>query len=158
MAIRAVLLPAVLGALVLASPAGGQPLAPWLGVWTLAPESSTSAGSPLEFKRLTCRIESVDGRLLRITYDLVYPRGGTMHLEWNGAPDGREYHLQGVDYVLTNAFTPVDDRTYDVVVKLDGRVVANGRIALAGDGQTITVTGSSPGDRGAVALTLLKRR
>jgi succinyl-CoA synthetase beta subunit len=65
------------------------------------------------------------------------------HLEWTGRLDGQDYPIQGIDEVLTNAYTRVDDRTYDIVVKVDGSRVATARIAIAADGKTLTTVTTS---------------
>jgi hypothetical protein len=61
---------------------------------------------------------------LRVVYDMVRRRGGITHMEWNGRFDGKEYPVQGVDYVLTNAYRKLSDRSYEIVVKVDGRAAA----------------------------------
>ena len=55
---------------------------------------------------------------------MVGVRGGRTHIEWTGALDGQDYALQGVDYVLTNAYRLIDERRYEIAVKVDGRMVA----------------------------------
>ena len=92
---------------------------------------------PPPYKRSTCRIEPAqDG--LKVIYDMIGVRGGVTHIEWAGKFDGRDYPIEGVDYVLTNAYTRVDDRTYDVVVKVDGSKAATAGISISPDGRTLT--------------------
>ena len=113
----------------------GQTTESLVGTWELDTASSTQSSN--RFKRTTCRIERwEDG--LRVSYELVGIRGGVIHLEWTGRFDGQDYSVQGADYVLTNAYTWIDSETYDVVVKLDGRLVASARTTLSRDGQTLT--------------------
>src|SRR5213075_222987 len=82
---------------------------PWFGTWKLTTNSD-------RFKRVTSKIEPwEDG--LKVTYEMVGTRGGVTHLEWRGKFDGRDYPVQGADYVLTNAYTPVNDHSYQIVVK-----------------------------------------
>jgi hypothetical protein len=47
--------------------------------------------------------------------------------------------MQGVDEVLTNAYRKIDERSYEIVVKLDGSVVATSRVSVSPDGTTLRV-------------------
>jgi hypothetical protein len=109
----------------------------WIGIWRLDLEKSDFGSSPPAFKRATCTIEEWrDG--LKVSYDLVGIRGGITHTEWIGRFDGHDYRVQGADAALTNAYTQVDDRTYDIVTKVEGRVQGNARVSISPDGQTMT--------------------
>src|SRR5207244_2654031 len=95
-----------------------QAQAPWFGTWSLNFAKSTGSSDP-RYKKVTSRIEPwKDG--LKVTYDAIGTRGGITHMEWAGSFDGKDYPVQGVDYVLTNAYSRVDDHTYEIVVKVDG--------------------------------------
>ena len=61
--------------------------------------------------------------------------------------------MEGVDEVLTNAYTRIDERTYDVVVKADGLEVATARIVVAPDGKTLTSITSTRNARGQILKT-----
>lgn len=115
-----------------------QENAPWFGTWNLNLAKSSGRSEPPRFKRETCRIEPwQDG--IRVIYDMVGTRGGVTHMEWSGRFDGKDYPMQGVDEVLTNAYRRIDDRSYEIVVKLDGVVVATSRVAVSQDGKTLRV-------------------
>ena len=86
---------------------------------------------------------------------MVRSRGGITHLEWTGKFDGKDYPVQGVELVLTNAYRRVDDRTYDLIQKIDGEVVATSRLTMSPDGKTITTVNSS---RTASATTVYDRQ
>ena len=66
------------------------------------------------------------------------PRGGVVHLEWIGRFDGLDYPVQGVEVVLTNAYRCQDDRTCELVQKLDGEVVVTARLTISPDGKVLT--------------------
>ena len=111
---------------------------PWLGTWRLNPAKSTMSNDS-RFKRVTTKIEPwEDG--IRVVYDMVGDRGGVTHMEWTGKFDGKDYPVQGVDYVLTNAYTPVNDRSYRIVIKVDGSVAATAIVVISPDGKTLTTT------------------
>jgi len=114
----------------------GQEPAPWLGTWKLNLEKS--GGNPgARFKKVISKIEaSQDG--LKVTYDAIGVRGGFTHMEWAGKFDGRDYPVQGVDYVLTNAYTRIDDHSYQIAVKVDGALAATTKVNVSLDGKTLT--------------------
>ena len=108
----------------------------WHGTWALNVEKSTYAG-PKPYKRGTLTIEPSNGGV-RTVYDLVRVRGGITHMEWTGALDGMDYSVQGLEEFITYAYTPTDERTFEVVMKVDLSVVARSTVTLSPDGRTIT--------------------
>ena len=126
---------------------------PWFGVWQLEPSPPARFVPPL-YKTITIRIESSKDDV-RVRYDLVRMRGGIEHREWTGRFDGRDYPVQGVDTDLTNAYRTLDDRRYEIVIKLDGRSVATARAAVSPDGQTLTVTTT---ENGRTTTAVYRRR
>ena len=133
-----------LALVVLTAPhAGAQVPDSWLGSWDLNVGRSTYTPGPAPYKRASYRIERLGDGFL-VTYDMVHPRGGTTHLEWIGRMDGREYALQGVDQAITYAYAPLGGGACDVVVRIDGRVVARSRVTLSADGRAmVTQTAGS---------------
>jgi hypothetical protein len=123
------------------------------GTWRL-----DSASGPSAYSRVTCKIEPwQDG--LRVIYDMVGTRGGVTHWEWSGKLDGKDYPLQGVEEVITNAYTRIDERTYGVAFKVDGRTTTTTKIAISPDGKTMTVTSSSANAQGqAVTNTAIYKK
>lgn len=93
---------------------------------------------PSPYRKVTLRIEPWDDGLT-VVYDMVRQRGGITHLEWSGRFDGRDYPVQGVDTVLTNAYRRLSERSYEIVVKRDGRVAAVATAVVSADGRTMTV-------------------
>jgi hypothetical protein len=110
----------------------------WFGAWRLNLANSAEKPESPRYKRITTRIEPwEDG--LKVTYDMVGIRGGVTHTEWTGKFDGKDYPMQGVDYVMTNAYRKVDDRNYEIAIKLDGVPTATARVTVSADGKTLTV-------------------
>jgi hypothetical protein len=132
----------------------GQANAPWSGTWALNLAKSTDRSGPPPFKRGTCTIEPwEDG--VQFTYDLVRLRGGITHLEWRGRFDGRDYAVEGVEAVVTSAYTRVDNRTYDIVQKVDGDVTATARMFVSADGKTLTTVTTAKDAQGQRVTTTL---
>ena len=74
-------------------------------------------------------------------------------MEWVGKIDGKDYPIEGVDDVLSNAYTRIDERTYEVVVKLDRVKAATAQIVISPDGKTLTSITSSHDAQGKVLKT-----
>jgi hypothetical protein len=111
--------------------------APWFGTWQQVPPA-TQWFNPWPYQKVTLRIEPSDDGL-RVVYDMVRRRGGITHMEWAGRFDGRDYAVQGVDYVLTNAYTQISERSYQIVVRVDGREAAVATAVVSADGSRMTV-------------------
>ena len=130
----------------------GQAQAPLFGTWKLNLAKSAYDPGPPPYKRSTCRIEPwEDG--MKVTYDMVGTRGGITHLEWIGRLDGKDYPIEGLDDVLTNAYTRIDDRTFEVILKVDGVKAAVARIAISTDGKTLTTTTTARNAQGRSVIT-----
>jgi hypothetical protein len=115
----------------------------WFGTWGLNQEKVESP----RYKRVITRIEPwEDG--LRVTYDMVGIRGGVTHMEWTGKFDSKDYPMQGVDYVMTNAYRKLDQRSYEIVIKLDGVLTATASVVVSPDGRTLNVTTVERGSNG----------
>ncbi len=110
---------------------------PLFGEWEVRPAPGTS-----EYRRMTCTItpmpEEADPERFRVTYDLVGIRGGVTHLEWTGRLDGDDYRVQGLDYVMTNAYSRIDPRAFRIVTRVEGRVQATAETTVSPDGRTMT--------------------
>lgn len=143
------------------------------GEWELRPQAGTS-----NYARMTCRIVPVpdgaggadtsdtavasdtpEAKRFRVIYDLVGVRGGLTHLEWTGRLDGADYAVQGLDYSMTNAYTPVDARTFRIVTKVEGRVQSTAETTVSVDGQSMTtVTRGLSGSGEEIETTVVYRR
>ena len=152
MTLRAVFA-AVLVALVMAAALDGREQAPWFGVWQLDQPQPASRFEQRPYRKVTSTIEPwQDG--LKVSYDMVRARGGITHMEWTGRFDGRDYPVAGMDYFLTNAYRRIDDRSYEIVIKVDGRVAANAIAMVSPDGATLTVTTTEKDARGQTIKTI----
>jgi hypothetical protein len=129
----------VIAAAIVAATLGisAQTPSPWVGVWKVDLAKSSYDPKAPPFARQICTIAPFEDGF-RISYDIVAVRGGVTHLEWVGKFDGGDYSVEGMDSVMTNAYKPVEDRTYDIVVKIEGQAAGTARSTLSADGQTIT--------------------
>ena len=106
-------------------------------MWRLELGQSEWKTGPSPYARGTWTIEPA-GDTVKMVYDLVGTRGGVTHMEWTGKFDGTDYPLQGADAVVTYAYTALDPRTLELVVKVDGNVTVRGRLTLSADGRSLT--------------------
>ena len=84
---------------------------------------------------------------------MVGIRGGVTHMEWTGKFDGKDYPVQGVDYVLTNAYTRLDEQSYQIVIKVDGAVAATAKVVVSSDGKMLTTSTVEKNARGESVTT-----
>ncbi len=110
---------------------------PNTGTWKL--NESKSKFSPGATKNHTV-VYAPAGDMVKVTVDGVDKDGKAEHNEWTGKFDGKDYKVTGAATYDTRAYTKVDDRTLDMTIKKSGKVVATGKIVVAADGKTRTVT------------------
>jgi len=128
-----------------------QQQAPWVGTWQQIPPEKKWF-DPWPYQKVTLRIEPWDDGL-RVVYDMVRRRGGVTHIEWTGRFDGNDYPVQGVDYVLTNAYRKLSDLSYEIVVKVDGRAAAVATAVVSADGATLNVDTTEQDSTGRTLTT-----
>jgi hypothetical protein len=90
---------------------------------------------------------------LKVIYEMVGTRGGVNHVEWNGRFDGKDYAVQGIDDVMTNAYNRIDDHTYSIVIKRDGQTSATVKVTISADGRTLTALTTGKNAQGQDATT-----
>jgi hypothetical protein len=131
---------------------------PWFATWQQVPPARKWF-DPWAYQKVTLRIDPYDDGL-RVVYDMVRRRGGITHMEWSGRFDGRDYPVHGVDYVLTNAYRQLSDRSYEIVVRVDGREAAVATAMISADGSTMSVETVEKDARGQKRRTtaVYKRR
>jgi hypothetical protein len=112
---------------------------PYLGTWKLNEARSTlSPGLP---KNLTVVDEAV-GDSVKVTVDGVDGQGKPTHSEWTGKFDGEDYPVTGDPRADTRSVKKIDDRTLELTVKKNSKVIMTGRIVLSADGKSRVVTAS----------------
>src|SRR4026207_1735356 len=61
--------------------------------------------------------------------------GKSVHSEWKGKFDGKDYEVTGDPNSDMRSYTKVNDQTLNMIVKKGGKVVAQGRIVVAAAGK-----------------------
>jgi len=109
---------------------------PNMGTWKLnESKSKIPSGTP---KNHTVVYEAA-GDGTKVTVDGTDGSGKPSHSEWTGKFDGKDYPVTG---------DSTSDRTLEMTMKKDGKVVQTGHIVVASDGKTRTVTTTRTEDNG----------
>jgi hypothetical protein len=118
---------------------------PNLGTWKLNDaKSKIDAGLP---KNLTVVYEAV-GDSVKATVDGVDGQGKPTHSEWTGKYDGKDYPVTGDPSSDVRSLKKIDDRTLELTVKKGGKVTMSGRVVVAADGKSRTLTMSGTDAKG----------
>jgi formylglycine-generating enzyme required for sulfatase activity len=108
-----------------------------MGTWKL--NEAKSKFNPGATKNMTVVYEAA-GENVKVTVDGVDKDGKPVHQVWVGKFDGKDYPVTGEAQYDTRSYTKVDDHTIDMTIKMGGKVVATGKITVAADGKSRTVT------------------
>jgi hypothetical protein len=120
-----------------------------MGTWKLnEAKSKFGAGAA---KAMTVVYEA-SGDSVKVTVNAVDKDGKAAQNVWVGKYDGKDYPVTGQAPYDSRAYTKVDDHTMNMTIKKDGKVVATGKIVVAADGKSRTVT-VTPRDPKMTALS-----
>jgi hypothetical protein len=110
---------------------------PQMGTWKLnEPKSKIAAG--MGKNNTVTYVEQKDK--IKITVDGVDKNGKPVHSVWVGKFDGKAYPLKGSHSADAVAYSTVNDRTNDITALKGGKVMWSGKITVALDGKSRTVT------------------
>ena len=72
--------------------------------------------------------------------------GKPVHHEWTGKFDGKDYPVTGDPTQDARSYKKIDERTMELDGKKAGKTVLTGRIVIAADGKsrTVTISGTDP--------------
>jgi hypothetical protein len=116
---------------------------PQVGTWKVNESKSKITPGTLNFTTVT--FKSMFGKV-KVAGGGIDADGKPVHSEWTGNFDGKDYPVTGDPISDTRSYTKVDDRTLNLTVKKNGKVVDTGRIVVSADGKsrTVTVSGTTP--------------
>ncbi|MFZ0803561.1 MAG: hypothetical protein WAN70_15460 [Terriglobales bacterium] len=110
-----------------------------MGTWKLnEAKSKLVAGAT---KNITVAYEAA-GDSVKVTIDGVDAAGKPTHNEWTGKFDGKDYPVTGDATSDTRSYKRVNAHTMTFTVNKGDKVTMTGRIAVAADGKSRTVTAS----------------
>jgi hypothetical protein len=76
---------------------------------------------------------------VKIKSDGIDGSGKSVHVEWSGKFDGKDYPVIGDPNSDGRSYTKVNDRTLTTTNKKNGEVTVRGRIVVSPDGRRRTV-------------------
>ncbi len=110
---------------------------PNMGTWKLnEAKSKIGAGGT---KNHTVVYEAA-GDNVKITVDSIASDGKAVHQEWTGKYDGKDYPVTGDPTHDMRSYKKVSDRILDFNAKRGGKLAGTGRVVVAADGKSRTVT------------------
>ena len=121
----------------------------FMGTWKLN-EAKSKIGAGMA-KNSTV-VYAQTGDEVTITVDGM-DGGKAVHHVWKGKFDGKDYPATGTDSHSTRAYSKVDASTLTYKVKKDGKEVGNGKVVIAADGKSRTVTENNTGKDAKEATT-----
>lgn len=93
-------------------------------------------------------IYTAAGDNLKVTVDGIDKEGKSVHHEWTGKVDGKDYPVTGDPTSDVRSYKKIDDRTLEFVGKKGDKVTVIGRVAVSADGKIRTVTSSATDAKG----------
>ena len=108
-----------------------------LGTWKLnEAKTKLSPGAP----KNTTVIYAAVGDMVKVTTDGVDGDGKPSHSEWTGKYDGKDYPVTGDPGSDKGWYKRVDNSTVEFARKKGDKVIASGKVVVAADGKSRTVT------------------
>lgn len=118
---------------------------PQLGTWKF---NEAKSKMPAGMGKNTTVVYAEQKDKIKVTVDGVDKDGKPTHSVWVGKFDGKSYPVKGNLPYNSVAYKMVNDRTNDITTWKDGKVVWSGRIEVAKDGKSRTVTINATDDKG----------
>ena len=112
---------------------------PHMGTWMLNEAKSKSAAGAAKNQTV---IYAAAGDQIKVTVDGKDADGKSTHNEWNGKFDGKDYPVTGDPTSDMRAYKESGANTLEMTIKKDGKVTVTGKIVVAEDGKSRTVTTS----------------
>ena len=130
--------------LVFVTVAMGFQASPHIGTWKLNEAKSKFAGKA---RNHTVVYESA-GDQTKVIVDGVDENGGAVHSEWTGKFDGKDYPVTGDSNSDVRSYRVVNKNTMTITGKKGGKTTLTGRITIARDGKSRTVTTTATNAQG----------
>jgi len=121
---------------------------PQIGTWKL--NEAKSKLTPDAGKNTSVVYEAA-GDQVKVVIDGTDKDGKPTHNEWTGKFDGKDYAVTGDPKSDMRSYKQIDSNTMQFVIKKDGKTTVTGRITVAADGKSRTVTANGTDAHGKKA-------
>jgi hypothetical protein len=113
-----------------------------MGTWKL---NEGKSQLPAGFMKNTNVVYEAAGDNIKASTDGIDKDGKPFHTEWTGKFDGKDYPLSGDPVSDARSYKMVNERTLAIANKKGSTVTTSGRIVVAPDGKsrTLSVTGTN---------------
>src|SRR6186997_3051519 len=118
---------------------------PHMGAWKL--NEAKSKLNPGGSKNTMVAYEAA-GDMIKATVDGIDGSGNPIHSEWTGKFDGKDYAVTGDATSDMRAYKKIDSHKLKFTVKKGDETIATGRIVVAADGKSRTVTAKGTDEHG----------
>ena len=118
---------------------------PNMGTWKLNETKSKTAPG---MEKLTTVVYEAVGDQVKVTIDGADANGKPIHNEWTGKFDGKDYPVTGDSTSDMRSYKKIDAQTLKFTVKKGDKTTATGRIVVAADGKSRTVTAKGTDEHG----------
>jgi hypothetical protein len=109
---------------------------PQMGTWKL---DEAKSKIPAGMVKNSTVIYAADGDNVKVTTDGTGSDGKSMHTEWTGKFDGKDYPLTGDPTADSRTYKMIDEHTLDLTSKKSGKVMNTGHVVVSKDGKTRTL-------------------
>ena len=117
----------------------------FMGTWKL---NQSKSKIPAATAHNNTVVYAQSGDEVTITGDGVDGSGKAVHQVWTGKFDGKDYAAKGSPTHDMRAYTKVDAHTLTYTLIKDGKKLGHGKVVVAADGKSRTVTETMPGADG----------
>ncbi len=127
----------LLGVCLLAAAAAYAADDAFMGTWKL---NEAKSKIPAGMAKNSTVTYTAEGDQVKVAIDGTTPDGKPMHNEWTGKYDGKDYPVTGDAAETARSVKKVNDHTLDFTVKNGDKTTATGKVVVAKDGKSRTVT------------------
>ena len=107
-----------------------------IGTWKLNElKSRIGTGMP----KNNAVVYEAAGDNVKVTIDGVAGDGKPIHSEWTGTYDGKDYPVTGDPSVDSRSYKKINDHTYEITTKLNGKTNGVGKLVISTDGKSRTL-------------------
>ena len=152
---------AVVASIVLAGMSvSAQSTEPWVGKWKLNLLRSVYSPGPLPTVKSQVVTHEAVPNGIRTIIENVGADGTAGRTEVTAMFDGKEYELKGAANPTTRVYRRIDDRSFEYVERVNGRVTVTTKVEISADGKTRTntTTGTTPQGRKVHNVVISERQ